>query len=133
MMVVMKSKLVHVCLEILQELTMNNDLTIMWIPGHEGVAGNETADALARKGSEEKFIGSEHFCGYQICHFKEKQGKVLSLPDRSQSRILIKYSTKRTKEFLELSRLEMKKITGLITVHCSLKGYLKKIGKADSV
>ena len=53
------------------------------------------------------------------------------MPDRSQSRILIKYSTKRTKEFLELSKLEMRKITGLLTGHCPLKGYLKKGKIAD--
>jgi len=56
---VLKSKLVHECLELLQELALNNDLTIMWVPGHEGIVGNETADALARKGSENKFIGPE--------------------------------------------------------------------------
>ena len=77
----MKSKLVHECLEILQKLALNNDLTIMWI---------------ARKGSEEKFIGPEPFCGYQICHFKERLKKWEkeekekyweSLSERSQTRI----------------------------------------------
>ena len=76
----------------------------------------------------------EPFCGYQICHFKERLKKWEkgekekyweSLPDRSQSRILIKYSTKRAKEFLELSKLEMRKITGLLTGHCS-KGIPEK-------
>ena len=28
-----------------------------------------------------------------------------------------------------MSKLEMRKITGLLTGHCYLKGYLKKIGK----
>ena len=72
---VLKSKLVHECLEIQQELALNNDLTIMWIPGHEGIVENEAADVLARKGSEEKFIGPESFCEYQIYHFKERLKK----------------------------------------------------------
>ena len=85
--------------------------------------------------SEEKFIGPKPFCGYQICPFKERLKKWEkaekekyweSLSDRSQSRILIKYSTKRTKEFLKFFKLEIRKITGLLTGHCSLKGYLKK-------
>ena len=84
------------------------------------------------------FIGPKPFSGNQICHFKERLKKwekgeiekyLESLPDRSQSRILINYSTKRTKKFHELSNLEMRKITGLLTGHCSLNGYLKKIGE----
>ena len=68
-----------------------------------GIAGNETADALARNESEEKFIGPEPFCGYQICHVKERlkmwekggnEKYWKSLADRSQSRTLIKYSRK---------------------------------------
>ena len=76
--------------------SINNDLTIMWIPEHEGFAGIETADVLSRKGSKEKFIGPEPFCGCQIFHFKERlkkweKRKSTGSHCRSQSRILIKY------------------------------------------
>jgi hypothetical protein len=33
------------------------------VPGHEGIDGNETADHLARTGSENPFIGPEPACG----------------------------------------------------------------------
>jgi hypothetical protein len=33
------------------------------VPGHEGINGNETADQLARTGSENPFIGPEPACG----------------------------------------------------------------------
>ena len=43
---ILKSKLVLECLEVLKELAKMTKLTIVWIPGHEGLLGNENADAL---------------------------------------------------------------------------------------
>jgi ribonuclease HI len=36
------------------------------VPGHEGIAGNETADLLVRTGSEHPFTGPEPACGISI-------------------------------------------------------------------
>jgi hypothetical protein len=36
------------------------------VPGHEGTAGNETADLLAKTGSEHSFIGPEPACGISV-------------------------------------------------------------------
>jgi hypothetical protein len=36
------------------------------VPGHEGIAGSETADLLARTGYEHLFTGPEPACGISI-------------------------------------------------------------------
>lgn len=39
------------CLTELNELSLCNQVTLKWVPGHSGVIGNEEADKLAREGS----------------------------------------------------------------------------------
>jgi ribonuclease HI len=41
------SKLVAECLEILKKLTRRCLVTLMWVPGHTGIEGNEIVDQLA--------------------------------------------------------------------------------------
>jgi hypothetical protein len=42
------------------------EVQLIWMPGHDGFAGNETADLLARTGSEHPFTGLEPACGISI-------------------------------------------------------------------
>ena len=45
------SKEVLHCTEILTALARNNAVTLIWVPGHVGIRGNEKADRLARRGA----------------------------------------------------------------------------------
>jgi ribonuclease HI len=47
---------------------------LIWVPGHDGIVGNETADQLARKGSEHPFTGPEPACGISIGVNGKKDG-----------------------------------------------------------
>ena len=50
--VTVKSKLL---LECLSELATHNLVQLVWVPGYEGIVGNERADELAKKGADIQF------------------------------------------------------------------------------
>jgi ribonuclease HI len=53
------SKLVWNCQQSLIQLAEYNRVQLIWVPGREGIVGSETADQLARTGSEHPFTGPE--------------------------------------------------------------------------
>jgi hypothetical protein len=66
------SKLVWDCHQSLKQLARHNRVQLIWVPGHEGIVGNETVDQLARTGSEHPFIGPEPACGISIAVAKKE-------------------------------------------------------------
>jgi ribonuclease HI len=59
-------KLVWNCHQLFIQLAEHNRVQLIWVSGHEGIDGNETADQLARTGSEHPFIGPETACGISV-------------------------------------------------------------------
>jgi hypothetical protein len=106
-----------------------------------GIEGNETADQLARRGSENPFIGPEPACGISIGAAKKA---VRDWRDRNhkkywESTTGLKQakgftsgpSARRTKDLLELNRDQLRWVVGLLTGHCHFKGHLFKLGLTD--
>jgi hypothetical protein len=48
-----KSKCVLICKETLNKVAMQNSIKINWIPGYEGIRGNEIAETLANIGTNQ--------------------------------------------------------------------------------
>ena len=58
-----KSKLVWNCIEKFNLLSRRNKVSLLWVPGHIGMIGNEKADNLAKVGSSSPLMVPEPFCG----------------------------------------------------------------------
>jgi hypothetical protein len=54
------------CQQSLIQLAKHNRVQLIWVPCHEGIIGDETADQLARTGSGHPFTGPEPPCGISI-------------------------------------------------------------------
>jgi hypothetical protein len=118
------------------QLARHNRVQLIWVPGHKGIAGNETADLLARTGYEHPFIGPEPPCGISIGvakrpvrdwtnrnHIKQWE----SITGLKQAKGLISGpSARRTKGLLKLNRDQLIWMVRLFTGHCHLKGHLFK-------
>ncbi|CAG9820215.1 unnamed protein product [Phaedon cochleariae] len=132
------SKLVWSCIESLESLGANNRVTLLWVPGHQGVEGNEKSDILAKQGTESVFIGPEPYFGVTASAAKTTisgwaEGKTLTywseLPGLTHSKAFLpKPWEKITRQILEWSRGNLRILTGLLTGHCRLRYHLGRMG-----
>ena len=54
------------CLDTLSALASRNEVTLVGVPGHCGVLGNEKADELARQGAAKPLLGPEPALGIPV-------------------------------------------------------------------
>jgi hypothetical protein len=115
---------------------------MMWVPGLEGIVGNDTADQLARTGSEHPFIGAEPAHGISIGGAKKavrdwmnrNHKKTLGSPNWTQTGIGIytrALCQNNKKDLSKLNRDQLRLVIVLFTGHCHLKGHLFKLGLTD--
>jgi ribonuclease HI len=126
------SKLVSECHQSLIQLARHNRVQLIWVPGHDSITGNKTADHLSRTGSEHPFTGPESACGisFEVAkrvmnkkHIKQWES-IMGLKEAKE--VILGPSAKRSKDLLKLNRNQLRWIVGLFTGHCHLKGHLFK-------
>ncbi|XP_071579823.1 uncharacterized protein [Temnothorax nylanderi] len=135
-----ESALVWDCMLALERLSGLNKVTLVWVPGHQGIPGNETADSLAKKGANEApsdqvavipfAVGKEII---KSCLKREHLSRWEKLETCRQAKTLMKNSKPgRAKELLELTKQKLRMAVGLLTGHSALlRAHLFNLGLAE--
>jgi ribonuclease HI len=131
-----RSKTIWECLQVLQCLGALNDLTLLWVPGHCDIAGNESADQLAKKGLEqpnfELTLPISHCVVKARVEFEiEKCSNDYWRNTSGQlhaKKFIPLRDMKRSRNLLGLNRVSAGRVTRIITGHCRLNYHLDKMG-----
>ena len=126
------------CLQNLTTLGNLNKVTLAWVPGHVGIAGNEKADQLAKRGAQTPLTGPEPGVGIsrscakrtiESWELNQHQNRWSQTNGARHSKLMMRaVTTTRTKEILKLKREDLQMVTGLITGHCATKQHLHTLG-----
>lgn len=138
-----RSKLVAECKLNMKKVSENNELEVMWVPGHSDISGNEEADELARKGSESPPCAPEPILGVSggtikmavkrrleslfLQHWKRADGL------RYPKELLPGPSAKYCRDLLSLDRKGTRAVIALLTGHGPFLHHLKRIGVVDQI
>jgi hypothetical protein len=135
------SRLVAECLDALSELACLNEVTLVWVPGHRGLFGNEEADKLARQASAKLLLGPEPALGIRKCltreavkNWTEYQHHTTwrDLPGHRHGKLFIgKLCKKRADDLLRLSRHLLRLTVAIFTGHAPVRGHLYTMGMFD--
>jgi hypothetical protein len=117
-----ESSLVWECMQVLEKLSKSNRVTLMWVPGHQGIPGNEEADRLAKDGAVE--IPPDQFAAIPFRVGKNLIKKQLEQKHRDrwtactgyrQSKVLMRYLLpSRATELLAMNRSRLRTAVGLL-------------------
>jgi hypothetical protein len=135
------SGLVAECLEALSALTSLNEVTLVWVPGHCGITGNEEADKHAKQASAMPLLGPEPVLGIPRCSAREaiknwtkykNYSACKDLPGhRHGKRFIGRPCKRRTEDLLKLSMNELKMAFAFLTGHAAVRRHQHIMGLFD--
>ncbi|XP_031788958.1 uncharacterized protein LOC116417922 [Nasonia vitripennis] len=135
-----KSKLVWDCVQTLNRLALKASVTLLWVPGHNGVKGKMIADDLAKLGAKSDLIGPEP--AVRLCQSLIK-GEIRQWATNETNRIWEEIATcGKTKAFvttdnakdwsraiLGLKRAKTKLLEEILTGNGSLNAHRHSMGR----
>ena len=115
----------------LNTLSIWNNVTVRWIPAHQGHHGNELADALAKKGaqntSEETLIPIPKAAAYAALRNKIKTGN-----RKISDHMDMIWADRFGKSLKNMTRSNLRAATHLLTGHGNLNYHMKKLKKVKT-
>ena len=137
-----KQLLVANCIDNLNTLCQNNQVTLMWVPGHSNIDGNEEADTLAKTGAYKTCEISEPAVpvSYRRCRLTvrnwmdEEHDKIWKQTSTCAHTKRIIGTTDKipTKSLLKLDRNRLRQVLQVLTGHGNLAKHRHKMGKVQS-
>ncbi|CAH1974332.1 unnamed protein product [Acanthoscelides obtectus] len=136
------SSLVLQCREALDCLAARHPVSLIWVPGHAGIRGNETADTLAKTGSASKLVGPEPALGV-TAHKARRKMETWVARQHSQKWRSISRHLRQARELIEgpsakdgrfclsLGRANLRLLVGLLSGHNTLRRHLHVMGVAE--
>lgn len=132
------SRLVWECYMAISVLGRSNEVSLVWVPGHSGIDGNEAADALANQASASPFTGPQPFCGLSRCIAKRsildwakaehtRRWKLVE-GQRMSKMVLRSPSTQIAQTLLLMGRSNLRQVVGLVTGHGHWLKHLHRMG-----
>ena len=119
----------------------NRSVRLCWIPGHEDHFGNLKADKLAKIGASLTEPNCDQRIYPSITISKEKISKKaneialnkwITTPECNTNKIFWPcYNKGKSKNLLVFPKCKLKRITGIVTGHCSVRKMLKLFNLAD--
>jgi ribonuclease HI len=132
------SRLVAECLDALSAVASLIEVTLISVPGHCGIPGNEEADKLARQASATPLLGPEPALGIPRCSARaaiknrtEYQYYIAwkDLPGHRHGKLFIgKPCKRRAEDLIKLSRHQHKMAVAILTGHAPVRRHLHIMG-----
>jgi ribonuclease HI len=129
------SELVVECLNALSALAGLNEVTLVWVPGHCGILGNEEADKLARQVSAMLLTGPELALGIPKCSAREAIRTWImirhycswkDLRGHRHGKLFIgRLCKKRAVDLLKLNRHQLRMVIAILTGHAPVRTHLR--------
>ena len=135
------ARLVAECQNALLALADRNEVTLTWVPGHQGILGNEEADKLARQASAIPLLRPEPALGTprrlvreatknwtELQHFNTWT----QMPGCKHGKLFLgRPCKKRADDLLKLDWHQLKLVSAIPTGHAAVRGHLRTLGLCD--